>query len=198
MSKIPFKAGTMLYPLPAVMVSCGQTIDEYNIITVAWVGTLASEPPMCYVSIRKSRHSHKIISQSKCFVINLTTESLARETDWCGVKSGRQHNKFVEMNLTPVKAPHIQAPMIDESPLCIECEVVEVKELGSHDCFIARVVGINAEERYIDAKTGEFDLEKAGLLAYAHGKYYSLGSKLGFFGFSVQKKTAKRQNKKKN
>ncbi|MDR0789348.1 MAG: flavin reductase family protein [Bacteroidales bacterium] len=191
MGKVSFKLGTMLYPLPAVMVSCGQTIEEYNIITVAWVGTLSSEPPMCYVSIRKSRHSHKIISASKCFVINLTTESLARATDWCGVKSGRQHNKFVSMGLTPVKAPHIAAPMIDESPLCIECEVVEIRELGSHDCFIAKVVGVNADERYIDAKTGEFNLEKAQLLTYSHGKYYGLGAKLGFFGFSVEKKKKK-------
>lgn len=191
MSKVNFKPGTMIYPLPALMVSCGETPDEYNILTVAWVGTICTEPPMCYISIRKSRHSYEIIKRTKSFVLNLTTKELAKATDWCGVKSGNDINKFEEMHLTPVDAEFVKAPYIDESPLCIECEVVEIKELGSHDMFIAKVVNIDADEKYINPETNTFELEKANLLAYSHGKYYSLGEKLGFFGYSVQKKKKK-------
>lgn len=192
MSKVSFKPGTMIYPLPAVMVSCGETPEEYNIITIGWVGTICSEPPMCYISIRKSRLSHEIISKTKSFVINLTTKELAKATDWCGVKSGRDFDKFKEMELTPIKASVVNAPMIMESPLNIECEVVEIKELGSHDMFIAKVVNINADEKLINPKTNSFELEKANLLAYSHGKYYTIGEKLGFFGYSVQKKKKKK------
>lgn len=192
MSKVSFKPGTMIYPLPAVMVSCGETPEEYNIITIGWVGTICSEPPMCYISIRKSRLSHEIISKTKSFVINLTTKELAKATDWCGVKSGRDFDKFKEMKLTPIKASVVNAPMIMESPLNIECEVVEIKELGSHDMFIAKVVNINADEKLINPKTNSFELEKANLLAYSHGKYYTIGEKLGFFGYSVQKKKKKK------
>ncbi|MBP1645850.1 MAG: flavin reductase domain protein FMN-binding protein [Bacteroidetes bacterium] len=192
MSKISFKPGTMIYPLPAVMVSCGETPEEYNILTIGWVGTICSEPPMCYISVRKSRHSHEIISRTKSFVINLTTKELAKATDWCGVKSGRDFDKFKEMKLTPIKASVVNAPMIMESPLNIECEVVEIKELGSHDMFIAKVVNINADEKLINPKTNSFELEKANLLAYSHGKYYTIGEKLGFFGYSVQKKKKKK------
>jgi len=192
MSKVSFKPGTMIYPLPAVMVSCGETPDEYNIITIGWVGTICSEPPMCYISIRKSRLSHEIISKTKSFVINLTTKELAKATDWCGVKSGRDFDKFKEMKLTPIKASVVNAPMIMESPLNIECEVVEIKELGSHDMFIAKVVNINADDKLINPKTNSFELEKANLLAYSHGKYYTIGEKLGFFGYSVQKKKKKK------
>ena len=188
MSRTEFKPGTMIYPLPAVMVSCGESREEYNIATVAWTGTLCTDPPMCYISLRKTRHSHGIISSTKQFVINLTTESLCRKTDWCGVKSGRDFDKFEHVGLTPVSAPHVQPPYIDESPLSIECRVVEVKELGSHDMFIAKVVGVLADDKYINKETGLFDLEAAGLMAYSHGKYYSLGERIGFFGFSVQKK----------
>lgn len=188
MAKKQFKKGTMIYPLPAVMVSCGEDISEANIITIGWTGTICSEPPMCYISVRKSRHSYDIIKRTGCFVINLTTEKLVKETDWCGVKSGRDYNKFIETDLTPQKAPHINTWMIMESPLSIECEVVSIQELGSHDMFIAKVVGVNADERFIDKKTGEFDLKKSGLISYCHGKYYALGEQLGFFGFSVQKK----------
>ncbi|MBQ0113486.1 MAG: flavin reductase family protein [Bacteroidales bacterium] len=188
MAKKQFKKGTMIYPLPAVMVSCGEDISEANIITIGWTGTICSEPPMCYISVRKTRHSYDIIKRTGCFVINLTTEKLAKETDWCGVKSGRDYNKFIETGLTPQKAPHINTWMIMESPLSIECEVVNIQELGSHDMFVAKVVGVNADERFIDKKTGEFDLKKAGLISYCHGKYYALGEQLGFFGFSVQKK----------
>ncbi|MDD3286186.1 hypothetical protein SDC9_25479 [bioreactor metagenome] len=192
MSKVSFKPGTMIYPLPAVMVSCGETPEEYNIITIGWVGTICSEPPMCYISIRKSRLSHEIISKTKSFVINLTTKELAKATDWCGVKSGRDFDKFKEMKLTPIKASVVNAPMIMESPLNIECEVVEIKELGSHDMFIAKVVNINADDKLINPKTNSFELEKANLLAYSHGKYYTIGEKLGFFGYSVQKKKKKK------
>ncbi|MDD3667138.1 MAG: flavin reductase family protein [Bacteroidaceae bacterium] len=192
MSKVSFKPGTMIYPLPAVMVSCGETPEEYNIITIGWVGTICSEPPMCYISVRKSRLSHEIISKTKSFVINLTTKELAKATDWCGVKSGRDFDKFKEMELTPIKASVVNAPMIMESPLNIECEVVEIKELGSHDMFIAKVVNINADDKLINPKTNSFELEKANLLAYSHGKYYTIGEKLGFFGYSVQKKKKKK------
>lgn len=192
MSKVSFKPGTMIYPLPAVMVSCGETPEEYNIITIGWVGTICSEPPMCYISIRKSRLSHEIISKTKSFVINLTTKELAKATDWCGVKSGRDFDKFKEMKLTPIKASVVNAPIIIESPLNIECEVVEIKELGSHDMFIAKVVNINADDKLINPKTNSFELEKANLIAYSHGKYYTIGEKLGFFGYSVQKKKKKK------
>lgn len=192
MAKVNFKPGTMIYPLPALMVSCGETPDEYNILTVAWTGTICTDPPMCYISIRKSRHSYEIIKRTKSFVLNLTTKELAKATDWCGVKSGKDYNKFEEMKLTPIDAEFVKAPLIDESPLCIECEVVEIKELGSHDMFIAKVVNIDADEKYINQETNTFELEKANLLTYSHGKYYSLGEKLGFFGYSVQKKKKKK------
>lgn len=191
MSRVSFKPGTMIYPLPALMVSCGENPEEYNIATVAWTGTICSDPPMCYISLRKSRHSHSIISRTREFVLNLTTENLAKQTDWCGVKSGKDVNKFKEMSLTPEKAPNISAPMIKESPLCIECKVIEVKELGTHDMFIANVVGVHADERYINKESGLFDLQSAKLMTYSHGRYYSVGEQLGFFGFSVQKKKKK-------
>jgi flavin reductase (DIM6/NTAB) family NADH-FMN oxidoreductase RutF len=191
MSRVSFKPGTMIYPLPALMVSCGENPEEYNIATVAWTGTICSDPPMCYISLRKSRHSHSIISRTREFVLNLTTENLVKQTDWCGVKSGKDVNKFKEMSLTPEKAPNISAPMIKESPLCIECKVIKIKELGTHDMFIANVVGVHADERYINKESGLFDLQSAKLMTYSHGKYYSIGEQLGFFGFSVQKKKKK-------
>lgn len=192
MTKTQFKPGTMLYPLPAVLVSCGGDAAEYNMVTVAWTGILSSEPPMCYISLRKSRHSHAIISRTRAFVINLTTEELCKKTDWCGVKSGKDVNKFEMTHLTPKKAPNVNAPYIDESPLGLECDVVEVKELGSHDMFMAKIVGVLADDRYIDKETGLFDLEAARLVGYSHGKYYALGERLGFFGYSVQKKKNKK------
>lgn len=186
--KTAFKPGNMIYPLPAVMVSCGENEAEYNIITIAWTGTVCSDPPLCYISVRKQRHSYDIIKRTGEFVINLTTEALARATDWCGVKSGRDVNKFKALNLTPEKGQIVKAPLIAESPLNIECQVLEVKELGSHDMFLARVVAIDAEERMIDKSTGAFQLNHCGPLAYSHGKYYGLGKKIGGFGFSVKKK----------
>ncbi len=186
--KTAFKPGTMIYPLPAVMVSCGDSPENYNIITIAWTGTLCSDPPMCYISVRPERHSHALIERTGEFVINLTTEALARQTDWCGVRSGRDYNKFREMHLTPEQGQIVKAPLIKESPLNIECKVFEVRHLGSHDMFMANVVAIDAEEALIDKTTSQFQLNHAGPLAYSHGKYYGLGEKLGGFGFSVKKK----------
>ena len=186
--KTAFKPGTMIYPLPAVMVSCGDDPVNYNIITIAWTGTICSDPPMCYISVQPRRHSHAIISRTGEFVINLTTTALAHATVCCGVKSGRDVNKFREMGLHPEPAHLVKAPLIAESPLNIECKVVEVKHLGSHDMFIANVVALDAEETLIDHSTGQFQLNHAGPLAYSHGKYYALGEKLGGFGFSVKKR----------
>lgn len=186
--KRPFKPGTLIYPLPALMVSCGNCPENYNIITVAWTGTICSDPPMCYVSVRKERHSYSLIKETGEFVLNLTTEALVKATDWCGVKSGRDYNKFKQMHLTPEKGQVVQAPLIAESPLNIECKVFEIKQLGSHDMFMAEVVAVNAEEKLIDSATGAFQLNHAHPIAYSHGKYYSLGEKLGSFGFSVKKR----------
>ena len=184
--KMSFKPGTMIYPLPVVMVSCGDSPDNYNIVTAAWTGTICSDPPMCYVSLRKERHSHTIISRTKEFVINVTTETLSRATDWCGVRSGRDFNKFKEMHLTPEQAQIVKAPLIAESPLNIECQVVEVKELGSHDMFIADVAAIYVNEEMMEE--GKLCINRAHLAAYAHGEYYALGKRIGKFGFSVKKK----------
>lgn len=186
--KREFKPGTMVYPLPAVMVSCGKTAEEYNIFTASWVGTICSDPAMCYVSIRPSRHSYDIIKRNGEFVINLTTEELAYATDWCGVKSGRDFNKFEEMKLTPQKTSVIDSVIIKESPLSIECKVKEIIPLGSHDMFIAEVVNVLADEKFMDPETDAFKLEDAKLMAYSHGNYFKMGEKIGKFGWSVQKK----------
>lgn len=186
--KREFKPGTMVYPLPAVMVSCGKTAEEYNIFTASWVGTICSDPAMCYVSIRPSRHSYDIIKRNGEFVINLTTEDLAYATDWCGVKSGRDFNKFEEMKLTPQKTSVIDSVIIKESPLSIECKVKEIIPLGSHDMFIAEVVNVLADEKFMDPETDAFKLEDAKLMAYSHGNYFKMGKKIGKFGWSVQKK----------
>lgn len=178
----------MIYPLPAVLVSCGSEPSEYNLITVAWVGTICTNPAMCYISVRPERHSYSILKKNMEFVINLTTKDLAYATDWCGVNSGREHAKFEEMRLTPGKATIVNAPTVEESPLCIECRIKEIMALGSHDMFIAEVVNVQADDRYLDQETGAFDLRKANPLAYAHGKYYELGELVGKFGWSVQKK----------
>lgn len=186
--KQDWKPGTMIYPLPAVMISCGSKPEEYNILTVSWVGTICTNPPMCYISVRPERHSYEIIKHNMEFVINLTTEKLAYATDWCGVRSGKNFNKFQEMQLTPGKASMVEAPIIEESPLNIECRVKEIISLGSHDMFIAEVLNVKADEQFMDAETEKFDLQKAGLLAYVHGNYYGLGKSIGKFGWSVQKK----------
>lgn len=188
MAKQHWKPGTMVYPIPAVMVSCGSKPEDYNIITIAWTGTVCSDPAMCYISVRKNRHSYDIIKGSGEFVINLTTKDLAFATDWCGVKSGKDFNKFEEMKLTPAPSREISAPIIEESPLSIECKVKNIVELGSHDMFIAEVVNVQADERYINEKTGKFLLSKARPIAYSHGYYFELGKLIGQFGHSVMKK----------
>lgn len=186
--KHDWKPGTMIYPLPAVLVSCGSTEEEYNIITVAWVGTICTNPPMCYISVRPERHSYAILKKNMEFVINLTTQNLAYVTDWCGVKSGKNYNKFKEMKLTPGQASVVKAPLIEESPLCIECRVKEIISLGSHDMFIAEVVNVKADDNYLNTKSGKLELAEACPLVYVHGNYYSLGNKIGKFGWSVEKK----------
>ena len=189
MSKITWKAGTFVNPVPAVMVSCG-TMEKSNIVTVAWTGTINSDPAMCYISLRPTRYSYKIIKESGEFVINLTTTQLAKATDWCGCRSGEKYDKFREMHLTKEKAAFLNCPMIKESPVSIECKVKEIKDLGSHHMFIAEVIAINVNNEYID-KNGAFDIQKCDLISYANGGYYSQGKKLGKFGFSVMKKRKK-------
>ena len=191
MSKITWKSGTFLYPLPAVMVSCG-TMEKSNIITVAWTGIINTNPAMLYISVRPTRYSYNLIKESGEFVINLTNKDLAYATDWCGVKTGAKVDKFKEMHLTKEKANFVNCPMIKESPVSVECKVREIKELGSHHMFIADVLAINADEKYIDEK-GAFDISKCDLIAYSNGNYYNLGKKIGRFGFSVQKSKKKRK-----
>lgn len=193
MEKIEWKAGTMIYPLPAVMVSCGSSPDEYNIITIAWTGTVCTDPPMCYISLRPSRHSYDIIKKNREFVINLTTTRLARAADWCGVKSGRDYNKFKQMKLSPAESNKVKAPAIAESPVSIECRVRDIHELGIHHMFLAEVLAIQADKEYFDAKTGAFHMEKAGLISYQHGKYYNTGGMIGRFGYSVMKKKKRKK-----
>ena len=185
MSKLKWKAGTMVYPLPAVMVSCGD-FDNANIITVAWTGTICTNPAMTYISIRPERYSYDIIKNTGEFVINLTTKKLARSTDFAGVRSGKDINKFEVLKLTKEKANEVSVPLIKESPINIECKVTEIKELGSHHMFIAKVLCVDVDEKYLD-KTGRFNMEKCGLMAYSHGQYFELGESLGRFGFSVKK-----------
>ena len=196
MEKVRWKPGTMIYPLPAVMVTCGSEPSEYNIITIAWTGTVCTDPPMCYISVRPSRYSYDIIKRSGEFVINLTTSSLARHTDWCGVKSGRDTDKFKETGLTPVKGDIVKAPLIGESPVNIECTVTEIKELGVHHMFLAKVVAIHASKEFIDDKTGLFRFNESNPICYSHGKYYETGPFIGKFGFSVMKKKKNRLPKK--
>ena len=190
MGKVLWKAGTFEYPIPAVMVSLG-TMEKSNIITVAWTGILCTNPAKVYISVRKERYSYNIIKETGEFVINLTTKDLAYATDWCGVRSGSKYDKFKEMKLTKQKANFVKCPMIKESPVSIECRVSEIKELGSHHMFVAEVLAIRADKKYIDEK-GAFDISKCDLIAYSNGHYYSLGKKLGKFGFSVQKKKKKK------
>lgn len=186
--KTSFPPANLLNPLPVVLVSCGNNPEEYNVITVAWCGTICSEPPMCYVSIRRERHSYDIIKRNKEFVINLVSETLCAITDWCGVRSGSKYNKFETMNITPVSAEKVKAPLIAESPVNIECVVKDIIPLGSHDMFIAEVVAIHANDELLDKSTKALKLNRAQLVSYSHGHYYCLGQKIGKFGFSVEKK----------
>ena len=185
MSKVMWKPGTFVYPIPAVMVSCGN-MEKSNIITVAWTGIINTNPAMCYISVRPERYSYKIIKETGEFVINLTNKELVYATDWCGVKSGRDVDKFESMKLNKEKANFVNCPAIKESPVSIECKVKEIKELGSHHMFMAEVLSINAGEEFID-ENGAFDISKCDLIAYANGKYFELGEQVGKFGFSVKK-----------
>lgn len=194
MSKQIWKAGNMLYPLPAVMISCQRNDEKPNIITVAWAGTICTNPAMVSISVRPERYSYDIIKESGEFVINLVTEDLVYATDYCGVRSGRDVDKFKEMKLTPAKSEYIQAPGIEESPVNIECKVVSIQELGSHHMFLAEVKGVHIDESYMDEK-GKFHLNQTGLVTYSHGEYFLLGKKLGTFGYSVKKKGKKRGRK---
>lgn len=195
MAKIQWKPGNMVYPLPAVMVSCADQSGNSNIITVAWTGTVCTNPPMAYISVRPERYSYQMIRETEEFVINLTTKDLAYATDFCGVRSGRDVDKFSEMNLTKEKASCVSAPMIGESPVNIECKVTQVLELGSHHMFLAEVVAVHVDERYLN-ENQKFELGKAEPLAYSHGEYYQLGELLGTFGYSVKKKHENIKNKK--
>jgi flavin reductase (DIM6/NTAB) family NADH-FMN oxidoreductase RutF len=187
MSKQTWKPGNMLYPLPVVMVSCGRPNEKPNIITIAWAGTICSDPAMLSISVRKERYSYDIIKETGEFVVNLTTKELCKVTDYCGVKSGRDVDKFKECGLTPSVSEAVSCPGIEEAPVNIECKVEQVIPLGSHDMFIAKVVGVKADEKYMD-ESGKFDLSLANPIAYSHGTYFELGEKLGTFGYSVKKK----------
>ena len=192
MAKVEWKSGTFIYPIPAVMVTSGN-MEKSNIMTVAWTGILNTNPAMCYISVRPERYSYNLIKESGEFVINLTNEKLAYATDWCGVRSGKDYDKFKEMKLTKEKANHVKCPIIKESPVAVECKVKEIKELGSHHMIIADVLSIDADKKYID-ENGAFDISKCNLIAYSNGGYYSLGKKIGKFGFSVAKKKKKSKN----
>lgn len=183
-----WRPGTMIYPLPAVLVSCGDSPENSNILTVAWVGTVCTNPPMCYISVRPERFSYDLIRKNMQFTINLTTQRMAKATDWAGVRSGADYDKWRETGLTPVKGVKVQSPYIEESPISIECAVTEILPLGSHHMFLARVLNVIVDDAYIDPVSGALDLEKAGLINYSHGHYYTQGEELGHFGWSVRKK----------
>lgn len=185
--KQSWKPGTMIYPLPAVLVSCG-TDQHSNLITISWTGTICTNPAMCYISVRPERHSYPLIKETMEFTINLTTKAMARATDWAGVKSGAEFDKWAETGLTPEPGQAVRCPSVKESPLSIECRVKEIVKLGSHDMFIADVVNVLADEDLIDPETGAFDLAAAGLINYTHGQYFEQGQPIGRFGWSVKKK----------
>lgn len=191
MAKENWKAGNMLYPVPAVMVSCQREQDRPNIVTVAWAGTVCTNPPMLSISVRPERYSHDIIAGTGEFVVNLVTEKLVYATDYCGVRSGRDVDKFKEMKLTPQESVHINAPGIQESPVNIECKVKQILKLGSHDMFLAEVAGVTIDSEYMNT-AGKFELNETGLVSYSHGEYFLLGKKLGSFGYSVRKQKAKK------
>ncbi|MDY3716355.1 MAG: flavin reductase family protein [Blautia sp.] len=194
MGKIEWRPGNMLYPLPAVLVTVADENGKDNIITVAWAGTVCTNPPMVSISVRPERYSYAMLCETKEFVINLTTEKMAFATDYCGVKSGRDVDKFKETKLTREQASHVGAPLIKESPVSIECRVREIQELGSHSLFLADVLAVHVESDYMDEK-GKFDLAKAQPMVYSHGEYYGIGKKLGTFGYSIKKRRKKKQKK---
>jgi len=188
MKKINKKPTPLIYPVPAAMVSCGTNEEEYNIITIAWTGTICSVPPMCYISIRKERHSYEIVKRTKEFVINYSTKDLAFEADWCGRKSGKEYDKFKKLNLTPGKSVEIKTPVIEESPVNLECKVKEIIPLGSHDMFIAEIVNIQVDDKYLDPSNGTINMQHQELMAYSHGKYIQLGKIIEQAGFSIKNK----------
>ena len=196
MAKKVWKPGTFVYPIPAALVTSGD-MENSNILTVAWTGILNTNPAILYISVRPERYSYNLIKENKEFAINLTNKDLAYATDWCGVRSGAKFDKFKEMKLTKEKATFIKAPLIKESPVSIECKVIEEKTYGSHTTFIAEVLSIDADEKYMDEK-GAFDISKCELIAYANGGYYLLGKKIGKFGYSVEKKKTKQRRKQDN
>ena len=192
MGKQSWKPGNMLNPVPAVMVSCADREGKPNIITIAWAGTVCTNPPMVSISVRPTRYSYDMIRETGEFVINLVTEPLTRACDYCGVVSGRDVDKFAKTGLTPIPVEGVSVPGIAESPVSIACRVVEERALGSHTMFLAEVVGVTADDRYLD-ETGRFDINGTGLIMYSHGEYFGLGRKLGKFGYSVQKKSRRRR-----
>lgn len=177
----------MISPVPATLISCGTDTEHSNLFTASWVGTLCTNPAMVYVSIRPERYSHQIIKETGEYVINLTTQKIVHATDWCGVKSGRDYNKWKETGLTPAKSHIISAPYVEESPLSLECKVTQIVPLGSHDMFMAEVVNVLVDDQYINPETGKLDLAQAGIIAYAHGEYFALGDFIGYFGWSIKK-----------
>ena len=186
MAKISWRPGTQIYPLPAVIVTCGNKHENWNMLTISWVGTICSDPAMCYISVRPERASYPLIVENMEFTINLTTEKMAYATDWAGVRSGKDYNKWEKTGLTPIPGEKVASPTILESPLSIECRVKEIIKLGTHDMFISDVLNVRADSSLID-ETGKFQLEKAGLISYIHGHYYGQGEMIGRFGFSVKK-----------
>ncbi|SEP83240.1 NADH-FMN oxidoreductase RutF, flavin reductase (DIM6/NTAB) family [Lachnospiraceae bacterium NE2001] len=197
MGKESWKPGNMLYPVPAVMVSCQRPGEKANIITLAWAGTICSDPAMLSISVRPERYSYDIIKETGEFVVNLVTTELTRACDWCGVRSGRDYDKFKEMKLTEFRSEFMDTPAIDESPVNIYCKVKKIEKLGTHHMFIAEVVGVTVDDKYMDEK-GRFDLTATNLMAYSHGEYFALGKKLGKFGYSVKKSSGKSSKKKKS
>lgn len=191
--KVAWKPGTVLYPLPVVMVGCGRVGVDANLITLAWTGIVCSEPPLLSVSIRPERHSHGLIQRDRVFTVNLPSASMARQVDWCGIKSGRELDEFTATGLTPLVGPKTGAPLVAECPVGLECKLLEVRPLGSHDLFLAEIVAVYADDRWIDPLTGAFALARSEPLGYAHGKYYQLGKYLGFFGFSVAGKKGRQR-----
>ena len=188
MAKVTWKAGTMVYPAPAAIVTCGDSPQNWNMLAVAWTGTICTNPAMLYISVRPERFSYPLILENMEFTLNLTTAQMARATDWVGVRSGKDYDKWEKSGLTPLPGEMVKSPVIEESPLAIECRVKEILHLGSHDMMIADVLCVRADDRYIDPDTGAFSLKDAGIMAYVHGGYYALGELLGTFGFSVKKK----------
>lgn len=191
MSKISWKPGTMVYPVPAAIVTCGSEPENWNMLTIAWTGTICTNPAMLYISVRPERFSYPLLLENMEFTLNLTTSAMAPIVDWVGVRSGRDGDKFVATGLTPLPGEMVKSPSLEESPLSIECRIKEIIHLGSHDMMIADVLNLRADSKFIDEETGYFDLGKAGLLAYSHGAYYELGPMLGKFGFSVKRNNRK-------